>query len=402
MKQNFPTLSAIAILLFFGLCQPAKGQTTALQNQSLQVLVKSIAGQNDSNVQATLLKGMLIGLEGRGQIQTPAGWDELKPTLLNSENDSVRDRATQLSQIFGDQLAIHKSLRIVQDANAGTTERRNELRSLLSMRNQDVSLELESLLDERGLRMDAIRGYAIMENPAAPAILLNRYPEFELEYQRAILETLSSRKRYAAALLKEIKTGTVSREEIPIHVARSMQQNLGTRFDDVFGTMKPIADDREKTIKKYKKLLSSKSLSKADPSHGRAVFEKTCAACHQMYGSGGKVGPDLTGSNRANLDYILLNSVDPSYDVPDSYKMVTVLTYDGRLINGVVENENAAVLVLKTAEQPRVVISQQDIDERKVSDKSIMPEGQLDQLKPDEVIDLVKYLQTTQQVELKQ
>ena len=96
----------------------------------------------------------------------------------------------------------------------------------------------------------------------------------------------------------------------------------------------------------------------------------------------------------------MLNSVDPSYDVPDGYKMVTVVTKDGRFINGVVDEEDGTKLVLKTAEQPRVVIAKEDIEGRKISDKSIMPDGQLDQMKEQEVIDLIKYLRTTEQVEM--
>ncbi|MGI9474954.1 MAG: hypothetical protein ACR2NZ_25710, partial [Rubripirellula sp.] len=103
---------------------------------------------------------------------------------------------------------------------------------------------------------------------------------------------------------------------------------------------------------------------------------------------------------RANLDYILLNSVDPSYDVPDGYKMVLIQTYDGRLLNGVVAEEDSNRVVLKTVEQPQIVISKDDIEARKVSAKSMMPDGQLEQMKPQEVIDLIKYLRTTEQVEL--
>jgi putative heme-binding domain-containing protein len=119
-----------------------------------------------------------------------------------------------------------------------------------------------------------------------------------------------------------------------------------------------------------------------------------------LYGEGGLVGPDLTGSNRANLDYILLNSIDPSYDVPDSYKTVQILTNDGRVVNGVLAEEDAVRVVLKTAEQPRVVVAKEDILTRKLSNLSMMPDGQLDNMKPQEVVDLIKYLRTTKQVEM--
>ncbi|MGY8769564.1 MAG: c-type cytochrome, partial [Pirellulales bacterium] len=139
---------------------------------------------------------------------------------------------------------------------------------------------------------------------------------------------------------------------------------------------------------------------KADPAQGRVLFNKTCANCHTLYGTGGKIGPELTGSNRANLDYILLNSVDPSYDVPAGYKMVIIQTVDGRVLDGVIAEENAQRVILKTVQQPTIVILKSDIENRKVSTKSMMPDAQLDQMKPQEVINLIKYLQTTEQVEL--
>jgi cytochrome c oxidase cbb3-type subunit I/II len=164
--------------------------------------------------------------------------------------------------------------------------------------------------------------------------------------------------------------------------------------------VRDLSADRTKLLAKYKSICTPEAIADGDAARGRAVFEKTCASCHLLYGSGGKIGPDLTGSNRANLDYILLNSVDPSYDVPDGYKMVLIQTVDGRLLNGVIAEEDATRVVLKTVEQPEVVIAKDDIEARKVSTKSMMPDGQLDQMKPQEIIDLIKYLRTTEQVEL--
>ncbi len=370
------------------------------ESRSLRLLVETLHTIDDPGVQASLMRGMLSGLEGRRNVPTPEGWSELSRELGNSDDPSVRDISIRLSQIFGDPLAIEKSLAILQDKTKNPGERRQALRALLTLQNEETSLLLESLLDEPELRLDAIRGFAAIENAAAPAVLLGRYPRLDPEHQRAVIETLATRKRYAQALLAAIKGQQVPRNAIPAHVARSLKAILGERFVNVFGEVKSMGADRERQLAKYKKMLTPAALAKADASRGRIVFKKTCASCHLLYGDGGKVGPDLTGSNRANLDYILLNSVDPSYDVPDGYKMVTVTSNDGRLINGVVEEEDGTRLVLKTAEQPRVVISKEDIDQRKISDKSIMPDGQLDQMKPQEVIDLIKYLRTTEQVEM--
>ncbi|MEK6235325.1 MAG: hypothetical protein N2C14_11510, partial [Planctomycetales bacterium] len=85
-----------------------------------------------------------------------------------------------------------------------------------------------------------------------------------------------------------------------------------------------------------------------------------------------------------------------------AYKMVTIVTIDGRVLNGIVAEEDETRVVLKTVEQPRVIIAKEDIDARKTSTKSMMPDGQFDKMKPQELIDLIKYLRTTAQVEIAQ
>ena len=79
--------------------------------------------------------------------------------------------------------------------------------------------------------------------------------------------------------------------------------------------------------------------------------------------------------------------------------MVLIQTIDGRLLNGVIVEEDARRVVLKTVEQPQVVIAKEDIEARKTSSKSMMPDGQLEQMKTQELLDLIKYLRTTAQVE---
>lgn len=367
---------------------------------ALSRLVKIMQSSDNPTVQASLLKGMLGGLEGRRQVPAPDGWSELAKRLQNSQDPEVKRLVTQLSQIFGDKQATLRLLKQLKDTSAATADRRRALQGLLAQKNTDASQYLKELLENPAFRLDAIRGYATVENQQAPQILLDRFDRLDPRDQKAVIETLASRKNYAQKLLAAIKKKQISRKDIPVQVARSLMLTLGSEFEQVYGPIKSIGADREKQIAKYKKLLTSEALEKASAGRGRIVFNKTCAACHLLYGEGGKVGPDLTGSNRANLDYILLNSVDPSYDVPDGYKAELIATVDGLLITGVVAEEDATKVVLKTAEQPRVVIAKDDIENRKTSDKSIMPDGQLDELEPQQVLDLIKYLRTTEQVEL--
>jgi putative heme-binding domain-containing protein len=372
------------------------------ESESLNLLVQTLDASDDPAIQTALMRGMLSGLAGRRNVAAPKGWSELSQKFASSDNSSTRELSTQLSQIFGDVKATQRALTMLQDPTAELNARRTALRSLLTQQNEEASSLLESLLDEDALQLDAIRGYAMVENATAPSVLLDRYEKMSPELRRAVIETLATRKRYAQALLDAVKGEAISRDEIPAHVARSLNNILGDRFVEVFGKVRPVAKNRERQIAKYKKIITPAELATADASRGRAVFSKTCASCHLLYGQGGKIGPDLTGSNRANLDYILLNSVDPSYDVPDGYKMVLIVTVDGRVINGVLAEEDAARVVLKTVEQPQVIVAKEDIETRSISAKSMMPDGQLDQMKPQELFDLIKYLRTTEQVEIVQ
>ena len=119
----------------------------------------------------------------------------------------------------------------------------------------------------------------------------------------------------------------------------------------------------------------------ADPSRGRAVFNRTCFSCHKLFDSGGDVGPELTGSDRANADYILENVLDPSAIVSRDFTLTSIATADGRLISGIIREQTDASLVIQTANE-RVVVPREDVEAIKSSHTSMMPEGLLDPLSP--------------------
>jgi putative heme-binding domain-containing protein len=120
-----------------------------------------------------------------------------------------------------------------------------------------------------------------------------------------------------------------------------------------------------------------------------------------MYGYGGLVGPDITGANRTNLEYLLGNILTPSAIIQDEYKMQMVLTDDGRTFSGILAEDNDRLIKLRTADQEELVtIPKSQIEDRQVAAVSMMPEGILANLKDQEVVDLIAYLQSLKQVPL--
>ena len=146
-------------------------------------------------------------------------------------------------------------------------------------------------------------------------------------------------------------------------------------------------------------MLTAQSLAAADRPNGRRRFVQTCAACHTLFGQGAKIGPDLTGAQRANLDYLLENIVDPSALVAPAYRMSTVALADGRVLNGILSDQAGPTVTVQTPTE-RLIVNRSDIEEVRRSELSLMPEGQLDVLPEKEVRDLIAYLMSPQQVPL--
>ncbi|MEM9018652.1 MAG: c-type cytochrome, partial [Verrucomicrobiota bacterium] len=256
-----------------------------------------------------------------------------------------------------------------------------------------------SLLDDPSLRVSAIRAYGGIEDPNAPKLIFARYSDWDDAPKRAAIETLAMRKNYAESLLVALKTEQIPKEDIPAHVARPLASLLGEPFTEVFGDLDELSQDKAELMERYTTLLTDTNLEKADASAGRLVFAAACSACHQLYGEGGALGPDLTGSNRADLSYILLNMIEPSADIPEAYQLVTLHTKNGQVLGGTIAQEDDQRVVLKMVGQTFTVLKS-DIVKREVSPLSMMPEGLLPTLQDTQVLDLVKYLKTTKQVEL--
>jgi putative heme-binding domain-containing protein len=96
---------------------------------------------------------------------------------------------------------------------------------------------------------------------------------------------------------------------------------------------------------------------------------------------------------------LLDNIVDPNAVVWDQYKATYFETKDDRLISGVVQGENESTVTVQTP-TGLVQLPVNEIATRRKSELSLMPEGLLESLKDDEIVNLISYLQSPQQVPL--
>src|SRR5439155_11946956 len=122
------------------------------------------------------------------------------------------------------------------------------------------------------------------------------------------------------------------------------------------------------------------------------IFMRACGVCHTMFGEGGKVGPDLTEANRTDREFLLASIVDPSAAIRKEYIGYDIETKDDRMLSGVIADQSGGNLTLGIATGERIVIPQAQVVSLRESTISIMPEGLVKPLKPQELRDLFGYL----------
>jgi len=257
------------------------------------------------------------------------------------------------------------------------------------------------LLDDDALRPDAIRAMAAYDDQQLASTLLKVYATLSSADKFDVVHTLASRRSYGLRLTQALRDGGVPKRDVPAYLARVLRQVVGNSFVDVWGPIGGIRAGTEVLFDKYRTLLTNQALAGADANHGRLVFNRTCVACHKLYGEGGAIGPELTGANRSNLEYLLGNILTPSAVIQDAYRMHIVLDEGGRTYSGIPADENERQLRLRVADQTEpVVIAKSQIELREIAPVSMMPDGLLANLTDEEVTNLIAYLQSRQQVAL--
>ncbi len=344
----------------------------------------------------TVLQNLTLALRGQRKVDAPKGWDDA--TLLAHADPEVRFLAAALSMKFGRASAVPTLLEIAKDAKAPAPRRTACLDALVESKDASVPALLFALLSDRAMRERALRGLAAFDDPKTPSEILAVYGSLGPDEKRAALGTLASRAPYARELLAAVKEKRVPAKDLHADVVRTMRalgDEIAKQAEEVWGVVASTPEDKEKEIARIKRLVQAKRGSNL--SAGRATFARLCMQCHTLFGQGADLGPDITGSNRADLDYILENIVNPNAIIQNEYRTTRVDTKDGRVIVGILTASNDKTVTVRDANQTHVV-ARADIKLYKEGGLSIMPEDQLKGFEDDEVRDLIAYLASPQQV----
>ncbi|HXW05475.1 MAG TPA: PVC-type heme-binding CxxCH protein [Vicinamibacterales bacterium] len=368
----------------------------AVDADALEAVVAAV-GRSPATV-ASLLEGMREGLEGRFDVTAPPNWASAYERLKGGDPRVAR-AADEVAQRFGDSESARRNLAALKQRSDPIDTRRRALQVLAAQRRPQLVDALPALLDDPGLRIDGIRAVAAYDDEGLGRLLINRYKGFNEQERAETIQTLASRPRYGRLLTEAVAGEVIPRRDVPPHLARQLRRVVGIKFADVWGAVEPNTTE-ERAFSRYRSLLNDQALGAADGTNGKALFARTCGTCHKLYGEGGALGPDLTGSNRGNIDYLLYNVLSPNADVPEAYRMMVVTTRDGRTFSGTVAAETDRQLTLRVVDQDPVVINKADIQSREATAVSMMPPGLFDGLTDREVLDLVAYLRTVEPIRM--
>lgn len=361
----------------------------------LAALVRFLGETRDPQVQLDVLRGLRDATQGRPRLPMPAGWEATEARLIASDQAEVRALTRGLGLTFGSENARAALRATLVDSAVDVGQRQDALRALAAVRDPSLPATLRGLLGEPNLRGAAIRALAGFDDPATSPALLAAYPSLAGAERRDAIHTLAARAGSARLMLGAVGSGVIPRPDLTAEVIRQLRslkdEGVNAALTEVYGAFREVAADTQAEIERYKRLYWAGGSQPGDAIRGRAVYAKVCQQCHVLFDVGGKVGPDLTGSNRGDLEYLLQNILDPNAVIPNEYRASTFELSDGRVVTGILRQQDDKSLTVATATEV-LTLPRADVVESDQSQLSMMPEGLLAPLADQEYRDLIYYL----------
>ena len=370
---------------------------------SLPKLTQILAESSDAQLQLDVLRGLTFSVQGRRSAPMPDGWDAVEKKLAASLNAEVRTLAQALSLKFGSPTALAALRQTAADASANAGIRRAAVDSLLAVRDTQLPALLQTLLKEPELRGVALRGLAGFDDAKTAPAVLAVYGSLGGAEKRDALNTLASRLAYAKPLLAAVAEQKVPRTDLTAELVRQLRNlkdaDIAKQIDEVWGVVKEATADQQKEITRVRAVYQAGGSQPGDASKGRVLYNQLCAQCHHLFDFGGAVGPDITGANRGDVNYLLENILYPNAVIPIDYRVSTIEMKDDRVLTGIVKERTPQALVIQTPNE-KLTLPLAEVKKVEASEFSMMPEGLIAQLNDQQIRDLLYYLGRPGQVPL--
>ena len=360
----------------------------------LAELLKSAQSSEDQQHQQLFLDSIIESLRGRQRVEEPQNWQTVSQSLSSNVNPSLTRSLALLGTLFGEGASLDQLKSIVKDKTNDPSVRREAIQAIANSNPEGLFSFLKSQLGDRSVAVEVVRAMANCNEPQVATTVLNAFKTFDVETERAAVATLCMRTSWATKLLNAIGEGRVPKSRLQASHARQIK-NLGDEsLDELlaenWGVIQETTAERTQRMEAVRLMVERDDIT-PDFANGAKLFQTNCASCHVLFGEGGTRGPDLTGSDRKNLSYLLENIIDPSASVADTYRSSVIVTDDGRTLNGVITEETETTFKLLMVEN-EIVVDKSTVENRRSTNKSLMPDGLLKNLSQQEIVDLFGFL----------
>jgi putative heme-binding domain-containing protein len=301
---------------------------------------------------------------------------------------------------LGHREASESALATALDADADAQRRIESLRAFASVveaADAEPLLRLIRSDASEAVRAEAVGVLARVDDRriAEPLIDLHK-SESSDALKSQIRDALLGRRSSALQWLLAVDRDEVPAEQTPLEQIRRVSLLGDATLDKLvlkhWGKLDGAT--REEKLAEVRRLNNDLRAGVGDPESGRSVFGKRCAICHQLFGEGKKVGPDLTTANRGDRQALLVSLVDPSSVIRKEYVSLIVLTADGRLLTGIPVERSDSGITLVDSQGQATIIARGEIDSVRESRVSQMPDDLYRTLSPQELRDLFAWLQS--------
>jgi putative membrane-bound dehydrogenase-like protein len=325
--------------------------------------------------------------------------EPIRPILDRLRAQTPQRRSSvQFGMKFHQDWAIQAANEAIVDANTPLTDRKLLLESMCrSLKENGLEMACAVLQSDRQseLHQTAVAALRPFADPSVGEVLLQR-GIMTAKIRPRCIELLAARPTFAGLLLDAVEQNRLKPADVPNQdlqrIAAFNDFKLNQRMEKIWGKIGPESSGEKKA--RVHGIKVSLKLAKGDVHRGKELFKQHCGNCHHLFGDGAKIGPELTGTDRKNLDFLLTSMVDPSAVIRKEFMSHLVATTDGRTINGLIAEASPTALTLIDSKAQKIVVPQNDVEMMKPSPTSLMPERLLDTLDAQAVRDLVAYLQS--------
>lgn len=367
------------------------GSQTATLIQLCEVLGTSAASEPVERIVGRVVAGEELLQKSRLLSALAAGLAQRGQTL-----DQIMQRETATESARNQLAGLSAEARtIARDGNASESLRIAAVRWLAWDRDTASRQTLIELIDptvEPQIQLEAVESLGKRREAEIAGDLISVWSTSSPTVRRKVLTALLDEISRTMRLLDAIADGAIKTGEMPRETRQALQQHASIEVRKRAGEVlkEQIDVNRQAVIDAYRSAAAKDGIV----DNGRQLFAKNCATCHRAESQGHLVGPEMASVANKSREDLLIAILDPNRESQPNYHIYNALTTQGKVVSGILVSETPSAIVLRQADARETTVFRETIETLQATGVSLMPVGLEKQLTPEQMADLLSYVQS--------